>query len=258
MNQKAKEYPGLSELEANHSVVQVWNYAKQVMALGIAQAEHAVDQLNAEVRQMVNKDEPGGIGWYRQKAFDYQHGDQLLVINNRPAYLTPNPAARIVQQVSVTESPADGSLTFKVAKDTGGDSPVLTEAEQDGFRDYIGRIKIAGTLITVQSDLPDKISYNIVVEADPAVLTGHVRRTVYQTLDRFHQSIEFNTVLYLSKATDALQAIPGIIDVEITSAYAGAAGVSLTENHRVNRKYETIAGYVKLDRNDSSVTLIRG
>ena len=257
MNKRAEQYDALTQLESNDSAVQVWAYAKHVMALGVAQAEHAVDQLRAEIRAIINKDEPGGIEWYRKQAFAWQHGDRLIVVNNRPGYLTLKPAAQIIKQVSVTESSTDGSLTFKVAKQNAQkEVQPLNEEEIAGFTDYLNRVKLAGTLVRVESRLPDDIRYAIVVEADPAVFTQNaaIKTAIYNALDAFHQSIEFNTVLYLSKVTDALQKIPGITDVEITRAEARASGSSFST---VNRRYEASAGYVKLNKKASSVTLFR-
>ena len=45
---RAAEHPQLEGLESNASAAQVWRAAKQVMALGMAQVEHAIDALKAE------------------------------------------------------------------------------------------------------------------------------------------------------------------------------------------------------------------
>ena len=167
----------------------------------------------------ISRDEPGGVEWYRQKALEYQHGHQLAIRDNRPGYLSLDEAARIVRHVSVVEASSDGALQVKAAGNDGSNIAPLTHDQRAGLRAYLERVKIAGTLIQVTSATPEQVAYSITAEIDPSVLDAEAAQmALFKTLDSYHKALDFNHTLYLSKATDAMQAVEGILDVEIAQA----------------------------------------
>ena len=255
---RVADFPELSDLEANSSVAQVWEYAKEVFALGTAQIEQSQDLLQEEVQTLIDDREPGGKEWYRERVMAYQHGDSLVVINNRPGYSVIDETKQIVKHVSVVEEQPNGALLIKAARNDGSIIQLSVD-EVAGLTAYLSRVKVAGTLITVQSLLPNQVAYDVVVEVDKSVLNetgqrvdGSADTPVFDTLEVFHQDIDFNDILYLSRATDALQEIEGVIDVQITAAsyFDGTDWVA------IDRKYASEAGYVRLDIDQSNLTII--
>lgn len=225
-----------------------------MMAFGILQLEKSQELIRQEIQALIDNREPGGLAWYREKVLAYQHGDVLTIINNRPTYLVIDTQKQLVKHVSVVETFTNGTLLVKIAGDN------LTQLSSDvvaGIATYLQRVKVAGTLITVQSLPADMVAYNITVEVDKSVIDASGKAIngsdtpIYDAIDKFHKNIDFNDVLYLSKVTDALQAVGGVLDVEITeSRYFD------TTWKVIDRKYSSKAGYVNLDRNNSNLTIV--
>lgn len=244
---EADKYPDLSQLQNNASAAAVWDYAKRVMASGIAVIEQTLDQHKLDVQQLIDEQQNGIIDWYKEQILAYQHGDDVVVQNNRIIYETIDPAKQIIKQVDIDESAVDGSLTVKVAK--GNPLEPLTATELAGLQAYLARIKIAGTLITVASDPAILVRYTVGVEIDRLILNDNVERLdgttttpVQDALEAFHKSLQFNGTLYLSKASNAVQTVDGILDVQLTAEYFnGSTWVA------INRKFEPASGYVSLD-----------
>ena len=249
---KSATYPELNELEQNESVVQVWGMAKQVMALGIAQVDQSIDALRKELNDKINSDEHGGVEWYRQQIFKYQHGDSLAIINNRPGYVTVNPGARVVKHVSVTE-PAGGGLAIKAAGNDGSAIVPLTTDQLAGLSAYLTRVKFAGITFTLSSNSPNRVYYTITVEIDKSVFNAvEAKKAIEKAIEKYHKSLAFNGTLYLSKVTDAIQDIEGIIDVDITRAHVMATA---HRNELISRKYNAPAGYVILLNTRNRITV---
>lgn len=251
ITQRAATYPELDEMEQNDSVVQIWRVAKQVMALGMAQVDQSIDALKLEIDDKINSDEQGGVQWYREQILAYQQGYALAIIDNRPRYLTIDTSARIVKHVSVTE-PATGGLEIKVAGNDETTIVPLTTDQLAGVKAYLTQVKFAGTAFTIVSNAPNVVDYTVTAEIDKSVLNAvKVRRAIIKAIENFHNSLEFNGTLYVSKVTDVLQKIEGIIDVEIIRARI------LIDNVRTvfARKYNPPSGYVKLDKEVLEVTI---
>ena len=257
IQQAAASFPELSDMETNPSTVQVWKYAKRVMALGIRSVEEIVDVHKQEVEANINTQAFRGLDWYKDKVLQYQHGDSLVVAANQVVYPAIDPTKRIIAQVAIVESQTNGSLEIKVAKDANG-LTALSADELAGLQTYLNRIKIAGTLVTTTSGNAVLVRYNVNVEVDKLVLNGQAARIdgttttpVQEALEAFHQSLEFNGTLFLSKATNAVQDVEGIIDVELTATYSD--GVSWLP---ITRKLLPTSGYVSLYQEMTTINVL--
>ncbi len=237
------KYPELAALSSSN--FEVWNWAKNVIAFLASHMAGLLQAHKQEVEGMIATQELGNITWYEQKAYEYQHGDKLVLRENVPGYATTDTTRQVVKHCAVIEQP-DGLLVFKVAGNDGNITPLSSE-EQAGLAEYLSRVKFAGTRVQVQSHPADVVRYTIEVEADPKIIDSTGARidgtnpdVVTAAIKAYHEAIDFGGTLYLSRLIDSIQQQEGIIDAHITLAQYLEAGQWKT----INRKWVSPAGYV--------------
>ena len=131
-----------------------------------------------------------------------------------------------------------------MAKDIGGGvlGP-LSNSEKTSLNAYINDIKFAGTrteTISLNADLL-RLNINIYFDAiyqEPALLSR-----VESAIDRFLKTLPFNGEILESKIVDAIQAVPGVDDVEVISFEADPGGGFVG----MGRAYKSASGYAVID-----------
>ena len=254
MGQEAQRYEVLSELEENSSRTSVWHYAKQVVGFAIQTLEHMLDHHKKDIENKIRTQESGSAYWYVQKTKEFQYGDQLTVVDNVPRYLVTNKDHRLIKHVSLTEKTDSGTLEIKVVKeDAQGDFVPLSSDEKAALLSYLNHIKFAGTKIEIISREANKIGLHMEMEVDAQVLNlsgtsllEDNKKPVEEAIHSYLKNLPFDSVLYLSKLEDAIQAVEGIRDVHFIKA------VYINESTRqpvaFTRKYLAPAGHLVLDK----------
>lgn len=250
MTTKASEFEALNELENNSSKVAFWRNIKQVIAFIVRSLEILFDKQKEEINTLIDNTEAGSLSWYVTQGLNYQHGDRLVLINNRPKYVTRNNEKQIIKRCAVRE--LETGLEVLVVKEENGSFLPLSEDEKKGFSDYMNKVKFAGIPLNIQSLPADKLNATITVQVNPLVFLSdgteinsgkkHIEENVTEYLKNF----DFDGTFYISKFIDAIQHIEGVEDVFVENAELhpdGQAGVLFT------RKINTVSGYLEAHEN---------
>lgn len=244
--------PNLAGLNSP-SATAVWRLWGFVTAGSIWALEKLFDLHKAEVEAIAAAAVPGTTVWYRNRALEYQWSDStshFIIVGDdgKPVYQTVVEADRIVKFAAVVES-TFSRLVVKVAKETGGIPGPLTAPELTSFRDYMQAVKFAGTRLQCISAPADKMRLYAEIVYDPIANPVALAATVEAAVNAFLRALPFNGLIYAERLTDALQAVPGVVDVRLTEVVFDPGGVTL---YRLSsgsnvRFYQTFAGYATVD-----------
>lgn len=238
----------LTELTSS-SKVAIWKSFLWVVAFALWVNEVLLDKHKEEIELRAREIIAGTPSWYRDQCLLFQYGSALQWINNRFQYSAIDETKQVIKRAAVVEGA--GQVRLKVAK-LSGDTPVpLSTSEFNAFLQYMAKVKLAGTDLTIISNPSDtlKIRYDIVY--DPLVLTetGELINTpgtypVHDVINEFIGNLPFNGVLNLTQLTDAIQQVEGVVDPTLVSAWAkfGSLPYSL-----INKNYQADAGHMVID-----------
>jgi hypothetical protein len=244
----------LNELQTNSSLVQFWSFLKKAVALLALNIEIMLDKHKDEVQTIISSTETGSIDWYVSICLEYQHGDSLIIDNNRPVYSVIYPSKRIVKRVAIKEHP-DAHLEIKAVKELNGNYVKLDITELASFTAYIYRRKIAGTLIQVYSldadalviDFTSKLDSTLFDSSGKLISDSNIE-PVIDAINNYTKNFDFGGVFYLSKLIDKVMSIEGVIDFYINQATLNGT--------IINHKVESPAGYIDLDTQNSNTNYV--
>lgn len=226
-----------------------WRLMCWIVAFAIWAHERLWDAFRAEVEQLAAGSHIGTLRWYVEKARAYQHGHELVIVNNVPGYAEADPGSRIVARAAGKEE--GGFVLLKLAKESSGDLVPLSAPELDAFRDYIDEIKMAGALVNVMSANADLLRVYAVVYYDPLVMAANgsliLEPTVFPVEDAVNTylaSLPFDGRVVLNELVDAMQAAVGVTNPWLTSAQMK---VGLFPYIPIMVHVFTSAGYAKID-----------
>ncbi len=199
----------------------IWRLMLWICAGGIHYLEILLDVFKSEVDAKVAAAQVANTAWYRLKILDFQFGDSLVFANNVYSYATIDDNKKIIKRCAVNEAidlTVGGVLTVKVAKLSGTNLVELTTPEKDALASYIKKIRIAGTHFQILSNNGDilKISYSIYF--DPIIPLTTVKENVEIAINNYISNLPFNGELLISKLTDEIQKIKGVVDVVFVEA----------------------------------------
>lgn len=203
-----------------------------------------------EVDEIMDKKEPGTIGWWKFVALGFQL-EYLLVWNeenNRYEYDdTTSDAAlgsRIIKFCSVVDT--TGIVIIKVAKDNGSGLPdaLNPSTELPLALAYFERKRPAGVAINAISLPADLLKITAKIYYDPLLSFPTIQAAIEAAIVNFNNLLPFNGKYNLNKLIDALQVIEGVVDVIIdTAQYKVGSDPYVT----IIQEYQTQAGYVQID-----------
>jgi hypothetical protein len=233
----------LDELNSpsNTAIYKLIMYA---VATAVYLHEVIFDNHKVEVEAISARGAYGTKPWWDAKIRAYQHGD-LLVFNEETftfEYEVIDPEKQIVKRVSIDDQ--SGILKIKAAKLTGLDVVPLSEAQLNGLIEYIKDIRPAGTRVLVQSLSPDKLKIFADVYYDPSGELDTIKAAVEAAIISFINAIPFDGIINRNKLIDAITAVPGVVDVDIT--YLGAK-VGANPYTTIEREYRAVSGYFEVD-----------
>lgn len=240
-------YPALAGLNSP-SATSIWRLLRFVVAICAQTLETLWDRHTADVNAIVARAAVGTPGWYADRAKEFQKDDGSLAVQASGAigYTVANPAARIITQATAKENSTTGKLFIKVAKAgaVAGALAPLSNAELVEVRGYFDRIRFAGTRLEVVSREADRLQIGGQIYYDPLLDVATVQAAVLKAAQAYLASLDFDGLVYASKLTDYLQAVPGIRDVApvVLAARVGTAAPDF-----FTRVYETQAGYIILE-----------
>lgn len=232
--------PGLVQL-TSPSAVALHRLFATVVAAALWAHETIFDRFRAEVDQIIARAPIGTAAWFVARVKEWQPNTQLVLVDGRPGYATPDPAARLITQASAREDDT-ARLVVKVAKGdaaAGELEPLTSEEQREAFA-YLDRIRPAGIRLSLASREADRLRLagQVVFDPllDPVALAPKVRTALTTAL----RSLPFDGELLISSLVDAVQAVPGVVDVTLAAAVRLGADAPIA----VVRSWNSPAGYL--------------
>lgn len=184
---------------------------------------------------------PAGTGrWYQSQVFEFQFGDSLSYIDNKYQYATIDPSKQIVKLCAIEVRP-DRLVLIKTAKfDQNENTIPLTAPELSALQSYLDKIKFAGTRIGAVSFSPDVLTIDYEIFYDPIVPLTTLQDDLQTAAEGYINTLEFNGKFSVTKFTDALQSVTGVIDPIFNSASAAPSGSPVVA---FTREYIPQSGY---------------
>ena len=204
------------------AIYTLWKY---IVAVSHYLLESLIDQKKTEIENVLKSGYFGTALWIRQKAFEFQYDatvpQVIEIINGVPTYPTIDTDKQIITRCSV-KSTGYSAVNIKVAK---SEPPaVLTAPELTAFSAYynaggnasggeqgIGAVGINYNCLSYQPDrlyIEAEIFYN-------GIYAGVIEDTIIQALETFMANMPFDGDLKVVDVIDALQSVPGFVDVQI-------------------------------------------
>ena len=230
------------------SQTSIWGLWLFIQATAINVFEKLQDVYKAEVEAIAAAAIPNTDAWVQAKAFEYQYGDTIQLINLVPTYSIINSGKRIITRCSV-KTDNNKICQIKVAK--GDPATKLTSPELSGITSYYTTIGNAGISYNIISDDADKIEIVATVYYD-GQYGSTIQESTEKALNDYLKNIPFDGIVYVSKIEDIFQGVTGIKDIKLTTINTrknsqgyGTGTVLYDLPTGANaRFYQTYAGYI--------------
>lgn len=199
--------------------------------------------------------------WYHTKCLEFQYGDELIFDEATQSYRyqTVDAAKQIIKYAAVRD--AGNTIDILVAKDSGGKPAILNATELEAFESYMSQIKIAGVLLNIQSLPADSIQIEAVITVDPQIITtSGVRisdgsKPVEDAINQYLAGIVYGGTYNKTKCVDAIQAVNGVIDVELKGVKAKSS-TDLSYKDVTTNNYNAVAGCLVSNNLNTSLSYV--
>ncbi|MBO2009160.1 hypothetical protein [Hymenobacter negativus] len=226
------------------SATAIYKLIEYVVAVALWAHETIFDRHQADVNALIAAAPAGVPSWYAARALEFQLGDPLVILpTGRAGYAAGTTGARIVTRATAKENDQTGKLFIKVAKNgaSAGTLAALSNAELVQVQGYFARLRFAGTRLEVVSREADRLQLTGAVYYDPLLDVPAFKAAVLAAVQGYLANLAFDGLVYVARLEDAIQAVPGVQDVQLVTV---AARVGLTAPTVFARMYETAAGYI--------------
>ena len=228
INEEADKQAVLATLQTNTSRVSVWRYAKQTVAFAIRTLEEMFDTHKQQVQQIIDSRQIGTPAWYATQAKAFQLGEPLALINNVPGYASDNPDAQIIRHAAVEEGTGSskGTVIIKAVKEMAAVLMPLSAVEKAAFQGYMEQITFAGIQVQVKSEAAQELTLHATIQVDHQLIdskgkrVGTAEQPVEEAVANYLRTLPFNGLIRRTALEDAIQQVPGVIDL---ATYANSA-----------------------------------
>ena len=245
-----------ADFNQTFSKVSIENLMLYIVAASIWTLEKLFDTHTTEVTEFIATMKPHSLRWYVEKAKAFLYGVPLIdgTDQHNTTGMTDEQInqAKIVTFAACTE--ANATLYLKVAK--AGPAPLTTD-EKAAFVAYLHEIKDAGVRIDVISEQGDYLNLNMVIYYDPLLINanGENKATgnnvVEDAIKAYIENIPFNGEFRKNELEDAIQAVEGVVMVELGVVEHSETGEDGTFEEVIPYCKPT-SGYFKFDHADLS------
>jgi hypothetical protein len=248
------------------AIYKLWKY---ITALVINLHEQLWDKKKIELEDVAKYAAVGSDLWYQKKILEFQYSatvPQVVTLDTTATsptfmsvgYATIDESLRIITRASV-KTAANKTVNVKVAK---SDPPVALSAPElsalttyltnggDGTNEGVG-IAFAGVQMNVTSIASDKFFLEGTITYD-GQYASVIQTKVIEAIEEYFANLAFDGTLYIIKIVDAIQAVPGVIDVKIVNAAIRANATAFSSKTfliqsslSIITSYPTFAGYVE-------------
>lgn len=243
--------PNLLTLNST-SQTAVWRLWTYIVAAVQVVLEQLWDAFRVEIEAKINAGVWGTLTWFVATAKKFQYGDAVeQLVDNQP-YSIIDASKQIITLASVTE--AGNLLNIKVAKGTASSPSALSGAELTAFTSYINKMKPAGVVVNTISLNADLFQITANIYYDGQYELTAIQNAVQEAIEAHLFTIPFDGVFYKNKLTDAIDDVAGVVNIDQDSAVMHA--VQGATDTVIGTKYQTIAGYLRLDIPNYNLTFI--
>lgn len=245
-----------ADFNQTFSKVSIENLMLYIVAASIWTLEKLFDTHTTEVTEFIATMKPHSLRWYVEKAKAFLYGVPLIdgTDQHNTTGMTDEQInqAKIVTFAACTE--ANATLYLKVAK--AGPAPLTTD-EKAAFVAYLHEIKDAGVRIDVISEHGDYLNLNMVIYYDPLLINANGEnkatgnKVVEDAIKAYIENIPFNGEFRKNELEDAIQAVEGVVMVELGVVEHSETGEGGTFEEVIPYCKPT-SGYFKFDHADLS------
>jgi hypothetical protein len=240
--------PG-NTFEQEFSIVSFEGALLYIVAFSIWILESNFDELEQRINEKITNARKWSLPNFVADAYAFQYGDSLIYSNREYKYATDNPSSKIIKVASATE--VGNSVVLKVATESGGSYGELSPTQMTAFADYITLMKPPGYNLLIVSRPADLLKIFAHIYVNPQVIntSGELIsnpsvRPVDDAINAYCIGLDFNGVYDLTKLTDLLQQVPGVVRPVIDSAHAKFGTLPYEQIVDV---YTPNSGYLKID-----------
>lgn len=245
-----------ADFNQTFSKVSIENLMLYIVAASIWTLEKLFDTHTKEVTDYIATMKPHSLRWYVEKAKAFMYGVPLIegTDQHNTEGMTDEQIAqaKIVTFAACTE--ANATLYLKVAK--AGPAPLTTD-EKAAFVAYLHEIKDAGVRIDVISEQGDYLNLNMVIYYDPLLINANGEnkatgnKVVEDAIKAYIENIPFNGEFRKNELEDAIQAVEGVVMMELGVVEHSETGSDGTFEEVIPYCKPT-SGYFKFDHADLS------
>lgn len=230
-----REKYGLKEgdtFSGSFSVVSLESILFHIVAACCWALETLLDGHIADVDAKISSAVVASVPWYYKMARAFQYGDALVFDEDTQEYqyAEENEDKQVVKYAAVRDRGT--SVQILVSGDNGGSPEPLSDTVLTAFKEYMNRVKIAGVVLNISSQAADSLIVRATVYVDPLVigndgsLLSDGSMPVEDAVRGYLKGIVYGGTFNKNKLVDAIQAVTGVIDVELGDCSYKAAGSS--------------------------------
>ena len=197
--------------------------------------EMIFDQHQKDVEEKISLAVVASVPWFYKMALSFQYGDSLVLNERTQQYEYPkiDEAKKVVKYAAVRDKGT--SVQILVSGDKDGSPEPLSNDVLKVFKQYMNRVKVAGVVLNITSKASDHVLIRANITIDPLVLDESGTRIVdgskpvEKAIKEHLKHIVYGGTFNKTKLVDAIQAAPGVIDVELLECRYLAEGASSWE-----------------------------
>lgn len=183
--------------------------------------EMIFDQHKRDVEDKIALAVVASVPWYYKMALAFQYGDSL-VLNERTQqyeYASIDESKQVVKYVAVRDKGT--SVQILVSGDQGGSPVALSNDVLTVFKQYMNRVKVAGVILNITSKESDNVTVTATITIDPLVLNENGEllsdgsKPVEEAITSYLKHIIYGGTFNKTKLVDVIQAVEGVVDVEL-------------------------------------------
>jgi hypothetical protein len=195
----------------------------QTIAISIDSTLAELANTQTIITNIIGNQRYGRTGYYTDKAFAYQDGDDLVIdpVTLDYVYAVIDTTKQIIQQAAFEVQITGGAqiLTLKVARidPATGNLAALTSGQKTAFDSYFTTYEIPGLPVTKVSLAPNVLNFNAVVTYYTTFDYNTLVAGVTAALFAFRDSYRFNGELFTNDIeTYIVNNVPGVRNISLS------------------------------------------
>lgn len=219
-----REKYGLSvndTFSSKFSSVSIENILFFIVAACCHVLEVLFDYHKADIEEKISMAVVASVPWYYKMALAFQYGYSLVLneTTQQYEYATIDESKQVVKYAAVRDKGT--SVQILVSGDEGGNPVALSNDVLAVFKQYMNRVKVAGVILNITSKDSDNVTVTAAITIDPLVLNENGEllsdgsKPVEKAITSYLKHIIYGGTFNKTKLVDVIQAVEGVVDVEL-------------------------------------------